>query len=228
MSNTNLPGEKLTGGAKFAVDMGPLAVFMIAYFFGRRLAPLVGHLIGRDWAIAAGQEMYLAIGVFMPAFTIAFVYSVFKERRVAPMLLITGVVVGVFGSLTLILHNKIFFYMKPTVIYALFSIILGAGLATGRNFLKTAFDGALHLEDGAWRVLTKRYVGFFILLGIANEFAWRWLMRDCDLTGDIACTGEPAWVKLKGFGFTGASLLFTALQTPFIAKHMKNPPEEAH
>ena len=220
---TETRGKKLSGGAKLAVDMGPLGVFLIAYFFGRRLAPLVGAVVGQDWTIAEGEEMFLAVGLFMPAFLIAFAYSVWKERRVAPMLLVTGVIVGVLGSLTLILHNKTFFYMKPTIVYALFSSMLTAGLFMGRNFLKIVFDGALHMPDEAWATLTKRYAIFFALLAVANEIAWRYLMRDCDLTGDAACGGEKHWVNLKVFGFTIVSLVFTAIQAPFIAKHM---PEE--
>jgi len=218
-------GQKLTGGAKLAVDMGPLAVFMIAYFLGRRLVPIVGGLFGQDWAIAEGEEMFLAVGLFMPAFLAAFIYSVWKERRVAPMLLVTGVIVGVLGSLTLILHNKTFFYMKPTIVYTLFATVLAAGVATKQNFLKIVFDGALHMPDDAWRTLTKRYAIFFAVLAVANEIAWRYLMRDCDLTGEAACGGEKHWVNLKVFGFTAISLVFTGFQAPFIAKHMPN--EEA-
>ena len=73
MSDTTSDQRRLSGGAKFAVDMGPLAVFMIAYFLGAKLAPLVGGIVGRDWAIAEGEEMFLAIGLFMPAYLIAFV-----------------------------------------------------------------------------------------------------------------------------------------------------------
>ncbi|MAW79095.1 MAG: hypothetical protein CMI63_02575 [Parvularcula sp.] len=223
-TETQAKGQKLTGGAKFAVDMGPLAVFMIAYFLGRRLAPMVGGLFGQDWTIAEGEEMYLAIGLFMPAFLVAFIYSVWKERRVAPMLLVSGVIISVFGGLTLLLHNKMFFYMKPTLIYALFSALLIGGMATGQNFLKTLFDGALHMPDDAWRTLTKRYAIFFIALAILNEVAWRWLTRDCDLSGAAACAGEKHWVNLKVFGFTIISLVFTGFQAPFLAKHM---PEDA-
>ncbi|WP_165793567.1 inner membrane-spanning protein YciB [Hyphococcus luteus] len=223
VSEETAKGQKLSGGAKFAVDMGPLLVFMVAYFLGQRIAPLAGKIVGRDWTIADGEEMYLAVGLFMPAFLIAFIYSVWKERRVAPMLLVTGVIVGVLGSLTLILHNKTFFYMKPTIVYALFSAVLAAGLFSRQNFLKIVFDGALHLPDDAWRVLTKRYAIFFFALAVANEIAWRWLMRDCDLTGAAACSGEGAWVNLKVFGFTLVSLVFTAFQAPLIARHM---PEE--
>ncbi len=220
MNETKGPEPRLSGGAKFAVDMGPLAVFMIAYFFGGRLAPLIGGLAGQDWSISEGEEMYLAVGLFLPAYLVAFIYSVWKERRVAPMLLVTGVIVGVLGSLTLILHNKMFFYMKPTIIYTLFAASLAGGMIADRNFLKIVFDGALHLPDDAWRILTKRYAVFFAVLAVANEIAWRYFMRDCDLTGEAGCSGEKHWVNLKIFGFTAASLIFTGFQTPLIAKFM--------
>ena len=213
--------NRLSGRAKFLVDMGPLLVFMAAYFFGDRIAPFIGSLIGRDFSIAEGEEMFLAVGSFLPAFAVAFVYSVWKERRVAPMLAISGVTVGILGSLTLILQNKTFFYMKPTIIYSMFAILLAGGLASGRNFMKTAFDGALHLDDDTWKTLTIRYAGFFVFLAILNEIAWRWLMRDCDTAAALACDGEAKWVQLKVWGFTALNFIFIAFQTPLIAKNMQ-------
>lgn len=213
--------RRLSGRAKFLVDFGPLLVFFVAYFFGRRLAPSIGGMIGTDWSVPEGEELFIAMGAFLPAFAIAFVYSVWKERRIAPMLLVSGVVIGVLGSLALIFHNRTFIFIKPTIVYVLFSVALAGGLATGRNFLKTLFDGALHLEDGAWRTLTRRYAVFFAALAIANEIAWRWLMRDCDLGGAAKCAGEPAWVNLKIWGFTALNIVFAGLQAPFLAKHMR-------
>ena len=202
------------------VDFGPLLVFFVVYFFGRRLAPLAGGLIGRELTVAPGQELFAAVALFLPAFAVAFFYSVLKERRVAPMLAISGVSVGVLGALTLILHNKMFFYMKPTIIYAMFSALLAGGVMTGRNFLKTLFDGALHMPDDAWRVLTKRYAVFFALLAIANEIAWRYLTRGCDLGAAArVCAGEADWVNLKIWGFTAVNLIFALAQAPYIAKH---------
>jgi intracellular septation protein len=203
------------------VDFGPLLVFFVAYFFGRRLAPLIGGAIGADWTVAEGEELFIAMGAFLPAFAVAFVYSVVRERRIAPMLMVSGLVVGVLGGLALIFHNRAFIYVKPTIVYALFATTLAGGLATGRNFLKTLFDGALHLEDGAWRVLTRRYVVFFAALALANEVAWRWLTRDCDLVGAAKCAGEPTWVNLKIWGFTAVNIVFAALQAPFLARHMR-------
>lgn len=207
---------RLSGRAKFLVDFGPLLVFFIAYFFGARIAPVFGR------TIAAGEELYLAVQLFLPAFAVAFLYSVWKERRIAPMLLVSGLAVGVLGGLTLVFHNKAFFYMKPTIVYALFAVTLVGGLMSGRNFLKTLFDGALHLPDGAWRTLTQRYAVFFAALALANEVAWRWLARDCDLTAiGAACAGEAAWVNLKIWGFTAINLVFAVAQAPFLARHAK-------
>lgn len=224
---TKPKGVRLSGRAKFLVDFGPLLVFFVAYFFGRRLAPLAGRLVGRDWSLAAGDELFLAMGAFMPAFAAAFIYSVWRERRIAPMLLVSGVVIGVLGGLALILHDRTFVYLKPTIVYLLFAGALTGGLATGRNFLKTMFDGAFHLEESAWRVLTKRYIVFFVVLAVANEVAWRWLTRDCNLTAAAPCAGEPVWVNLKIWGFTAVNIVFAGLQAPFLAKHMRQaPPDE--
>jgi intracellular septation protein len=239
---TETKGQKLSGGAKLAVDMGPLLVFLVAYFWGRRLVPMVGQAFGQEWCLRAGAEMFLAIGLFMPAFLVAFIFSVWKERRVAPALFMTGIIVGLLGSLTLILHNKTFFYMKPTIVYALFSSVLAVGLYSGQNYLKIVFDGAFHLPDAVWQVLTKRYAIFFAMLALANEIAWRWLVSDCPVEAAHAapmlsgawswlladcnveqaarCAGEANWVKLKVFGFTLVSLIFTATQMPLIIKHM--------
>jgi intracellular septation protein len=89
------------------------------------------------------------------------------------------------------------------------------------------FDGALHLPDEAWRTLTRRYVVFFALLAVANEIAWRWLTRDCDLTGSAACAGEAQWVNLKIWGFTAINVLFAIAQAPFLARHASEPAKPA-
>ena len=216
--------RRLSQTAKTLVDFGPLAVFFVIYFFGRRLSPLTSSLFGERFAVTEGQELFAALIVYMPVFAVAFIYSVWRERRVSPMLMISFVMVVVLGSLTLLLKDRTFFYMKPTIAYALFAATLTGGLLSGANLLKAAFDGALHLPDAAWRTLTVRYAAFFAVLAVANEVAWRWLMRDCDINSGLACAGEPRWVQLKLFGFTAANVVFAGLQAPFITRHLQEAP----
>ncbi len=218
------PGQKLTGTPKMLVEFGPLAIFMAAYFLGKRFAPAIGNMVGQNWSIAPGSEIYLAIGLFMPAFAIAFIYSVWRERRIAPMLLISGVIITVMGTMTLVLKDKTFFYMKPTMVYLLFASLLAGGLFANRMFLKTVFDEAFAMPDLAWRKLTVRFVFFFLAMALINEGAWRWLTRDCVLDAATQCSGEAVWVNLKIFGFTALSIVFTGLQIPYIMKHATDGP----
>ncbi len=217
--NNHQNAPRLSGREKTAVDFGPLAVFFLAYFGGSKLVPIIGSFFGKEWSLAQGDRMYLALGMFMPAFAIAFIYSVWKEKRIAPMLLISGLIIGVMGGLTLILKDKTFFYMKPTMVNFLFAGLLGGGLYKGKIFLKTLFDGAFVMPDPAWRRLTIRFVVFFVIMALINEGAWRFLTQDCNLTSKEECAGEATWVNLKIFGYTLLSMIFTALQVPYILKH---------
>ncbi|MEO0399053.1 MAG: inner membrane-spanning protein YciB [Pseudomonadota bacterium] len=213
--------RRLSKTAKTLVDVGPLAVFFIVYFFGRRLAPVIGSAFGQNWSIADGGELFAALIAYMPVFGVAFLYSLWRERRVGPMLVVSFVVVVLLGSLTLIFKDRTFFYMKPTIAYTLFATTLAGGLFSGRNFLKLAFDGALSLPDAAWLTLTKRYAVFFAVLAVAHEIIWRWLMWGCDINAGPRCPGEPVWVNVKLFGFTAINIVFAAAQAPFLAKHLE-------
>ena len=46
------------------------------------------------------------------------------EKKISPMPIIGAVLVSVFGGLTIYFDNKVFFYMKPTIINILFALIL--------------------------------------------------------------------------------------------------------
>lgn len=218
--------RRLSQRDKMLVDYGPLVVFFLVYFLGQRIAPMLGGLFGADWRMGDGDELFAAIAAFMPAFAIAFIYSVWKERRIAPMLLVSFVIVGVLGSLTLFTKDRTFFYMKPTLAYGLFSATLAGGLLAGRNFLRILFDGALQLPDDAWRTLTIRYAIFFAVLALANEIAWRWLMAGCDYNAGPKCPGEPTWINVKVFGFTAVNVIFAGFQAPLIMKHLPSDNEK--
>ena len=123
------------------------------------------------------------------------------------MPLISGILISVFGGLTIYFDNKIFFYMKPTIINLLFaSILLFGKYFTQRPLLKIFFNNALNLEEEGWKKLNYRWIGFFIFVAILNEIVWR-------------TQAEAVWVNFKVWGLLPVSFIFIVLQIPLINKY---------
>src|SRR5437764_15306796 len=104
-------------GAKLLIDIGPLLIFFLVNF----LAP-----------VPAVAKIFVATGAFMVAMVAAMLFSAIRYHRISPLLWFSGVMVVVFGGLTIWLHNESFIKMKPTLYYVLVSGLLWFGLATDR------------------------------------------------------------------------------------------------
>lgn len=170
---------------KLALELGPLAIFFFA---------------NARWGIFA------ATGTFMVATLAALAASWALTRRLAVMPLVTGVVVVVFGGLTLALQDDVFIKMKPTIVNTLFGAVLLGGLAFGRPLLGYVFDSVFRLDAAGWRKLTFRWGVFFLLLAVLNEVVWRNFSTDF-------------WVSFKVFGIMPLTVLFTLTQMPLIYRH---------
>ena len=170
---------------KLALELGPLIVF---FFANSRFG------------------IFTATAVFMVAISIALVTSWVLTRKLAMMPLITGIVVLVFGSLTLYLQDDLFIKLKPTIVNSLFGGILLGGLYFGKSLLGYVFESVFKLTDEGWRRLTFRWGIFFFVLAIINEIVWRNFSTDF-------------WVSFKVFGFMPITLIFTLAQMPLISKH---------
>lgn len=177
-------------GLKFLVDLGPLAAFFIAY--------KMSDLMTATATIIVVTVALLAVN-----------YAV--TRHLALMPLITAIVVVIFGGLTLWLDDKRFFKMKPTLVQAIFSLILFAGLFMRRPLLKYVLGEALHMADEGWRQLGLRYAFFFAAMAALNEFVWRNF-------------SEEFWVDFKVFGIIGITMLFSLCQMPLMKRHMIEQP----
>ena len=217
--------RKLDGWEKTAVEMGPLVAFGLGYFLRGRLIPVADGLLGQPYFALPGHDMFLALALFLPAFALAFAWSVIRTRRVAPILGVSGAIVTVLAVLTFSLGDETFIYVKPTIVYGLSAVLLAGGLLLGKAPLKLLFDGAFEMPDAAWRTLTWRFAGFNALAALANEVAWRTLTADC--VPGAACAGQGTWVSIKLFGFTGAYFVFIAANAPFLMRHMDTPSEGA-
>ena len=140
---------------KFAADFLPLLIFFIVYF-------------------KSENNLKLAIPPFIIATLISLIVIYVLERRLPIVPLASGIIITFFGGLTLYFDNKIFFYMKPTIINLLFAGVLFFGkFFTKKPLLKFFFQSSFHLENDGWQKLNSRWIGFFIFIAILNEIVWR-------------------------------------------------------
>ena len=108
---TQSKGTKLTGTPKALVELGPLVAFFIGYFMGGRIGPHLDNALGTQMFSGEGNGVFVATALFIPVWIVASTYSVWKERTISPMLILTGILVIGFGALTLIFQSKVFYYM---------------------------------------------------------------------------------------------------------------------
>ena len=185
---------------KLALEIGPLIVFFFANARGEWLTATFPVLE------AFGDPIFLATGLFMIATAVALSVSWLLVRSLPIMPLVSGVVVFVFGALTLWLQDDIFIKMKPTIVNTLFGVVLLGGLAFGKSLLGYVFESAFRLDAEGWRKLTLRWGLFFLFLAIVNEIVWRNFSTD-------------AWVAFKVWGIMPITLVFTMTQMPLIMRH---------
>ena len=185
---------------KLALELGPLIVFFFANSRGAWLAekiPALGTL---------GGPLFIATLLFMLATAISLTVSYALTRTLPIMPMVSGVVVLVFGTLTLWLKDETFIKMKPTIVNSLFGLVLLGGLYFGKALLGYVFDSAFKLTPEGWRKLTLRWGVFFLFLAVLNEVVWRNFSTD-------------AWVWFKVWGTMPITLLFTMSQMPLILRH---------
>jgi intracellular septation protein len=192
--------QELSPLPKMALELGPLLVFFFANSRGEWLAerfPLLADL---------GGPLFIATALFMVAVAISLTVSWLLTRSLPMMPLVSGVVVFVFGALTLYLQDEIFIKMKPTIVNTLFGVVLLGGLFFGKSLLGYVFDSAFKLDAEGWRKLTFRWGIFFLFLAVLNEVVWRAFSTDF-------------WVAFKVWGTMPITILFTLSQMPLIMRH---------
>ena len=128
------------------------------------------------------------------------------EKKISPMPIIGAVLVSVFGGLTIYFDNKVFFYMKPTIINILFALILMYGkFFLKKSLLQLLLENSIKLKDEGWKILTDRWIYFFVFLAFLNEMVWR-------------TQSEEMWVQFKVFGILPITFIFTIFQIRIIEK----------
>ena len=176
---------------KFVTDFGPLLVLFFFYYNSDKI-------------------LNIAIPPFIVATLIAIIVVWVLEKKLPMVPLIGGILISLFGGLTIYFDNPIFIYIKPTIINILFGLALLFGkYFTKEPILKKILSKSVSLTDEGWNLLNKRWVLFFFSLAILNELVWR-------------TQSEEFWVNFKVWGILPITFIFTAFQISLINKHKIN------
>ena len=173
---------------KFITDFGPLLVFFFFYYNG-------------------DKNLKIAIPPFIIATIIALATVWILEKKIPIIPLIGGILITLFGGLTIYFDNPIFIYIKPTIINILFGLALLFGkYFTDEPILKKILGKSIMLTDEGWNILNKRWMIFFFALALTNELVWR-------------TQSEEFWVNFKVWGMLPITFIFTAFQVSLITKY---------
>ena len=173
---------------KFLTDFGPLIIFFYYYY-------------------DSGKDLKVAIPPFVVATIIALVVMWILEKRIPKIALISGLLITLFGGLTIYFNNPVFIYVKPTIINILLGLVLIFGkFFTEEPIVKKLMGNSISLSNEGWNILNKRWIYFFFSLAILNELVWR-------------TQSEEFWVNFKVWGMLPITIVFTGFQIPLINKH---------
>ena len=158
------------------------------------------------FGFADDQRIFAATGIFIVATLVALAISYALTRKLPIMPMVSGVVVVVFGGLTLVLQDEVFIKLKPTIVNTLFGLVLLGGLYFRKPLLQIVLDSVFELTEEGWRKLTLRWALFFFALAALNEIVWRTQTTDF-------------WVSFKVFGIMPLTIAFALAQTPLLLRY---------
>jgi intracellular septation protein len=156
--------------------------------------------------------MYAATGAIIVAMAIQIAVQWIRTRTVSKMLLISGILVALFGSATLLLRDPIFIQWKPTIVNWLFAIaFLTSQFVGDRTFVERIMGEAIQLPKKMWLQLKSVWVVNFAVLGAANIYV-------------VYNYSEATWVNFKLFGTLALTLITVIGQAIWIS--MSAPPQQ--
>ena len=182
---------------KMGLELGPVLIFFAAYILLKDKAFMIA---GTEY-----KGFVMATILFVPVMVAATVVLWRLTGKLAVMQVVTLVLVVVFGGLTIWFNDGDFLKMKVTIIYALFTAVLGFGLLRGQSYLALVMADAIPMHSDGWMILTRRVTAFFAGLAVANEMIWRNFP-------------EQTWVYFKTFGLPVAVFCFFIAQSGLLAR----------
>ena len=178
---------------KLLLDFFPVVAFFVAYQIA---------------------DIYVATATIMAAMVVQIIILWLWKRSIGRMVLLSTLLVLIFGSITLWLRDGIFIQWKPTVIYILLALgFSGAQLLTKSTPMERLMGETITINSAIWKKINVMWIGVFLFLAIVNLLV-------------VYNFSESTWVNFKLFGVLGVTLVATIIQVIWITRHTntdKNP-----
>ena len=175
---------------KIALDLFPILIFFAAYKYA---------------------SIYEATAVLMAATVVQSLLMYRIDGKLATLQKVTLVLILVFGTLTLVLHDDRFIKFKPTLLYSGMALgLLVSQFVFKKNFLKTMLGSQVNLPDANWQTLSIAWIAYCVFMASLNAYvAHNFSTED--------------WVNFKIWGYV-FPLIFIVGTGIYIAKNV--PPSE--
>ncbi|HTD05342.1 septation protein A [Undibacterium sp.] len=202
---------------KFLFDLFPVILFFGTFKWGEShvnaaqavTSQYLSGLISGGMVSPDQAPILLATAIAILASVLQIGYLLVRRKSVDAMLWISFIIISVFGSLTIYFHSEIFIKWKPTVLYWCY----GAALLMGqyifkKNLIRAAMESQIKLPDNIWARLSLAWIGYCIIMGLANLFV------AFNFSTDI-------WVNFKLISVVAVMPAFIIVQSLFLSKYME-------
>lgn len=187
---------------KQALELGPTILFFLIYM---RIRDNTYTFHGVEYS-----GFIVATIVFVPILLAAMGILWKLSGKLSRLQVFTAFMVIFFGGLTAWFNDERFFKMKTTIVYGVFSALLGIGLLQGKSYLAYVMGELIPMQEEGWMILTRRLFVAFLVLAAANEFVWRTMSTDL-------------WVKIETFAFPLVLFGFLWWQIVALQRYMIDP-----
>jgi intracellular septation protein len=170
------------------LELAPLLAFFVAYHFG---------------------GIYVATGVLMAGMAVLLAVDYLLRRKISPMHALSAVLVFGLGAATLLLHDKHFIQLKPTILFWVAGLAFLASFWIGKQTLterlfSAALQGQVRVPESLWRRMNTLWIVFYGLLGEANLLVAKY-------------ASEQTWVYSK-IALTVVTFVFAIAQVLYLVK----------
>lgn len=173
---------------KLLLEFGPVVVFFATY----------------KYADIFKATLYMVIVT-----SASLVISYLIDKKLSLPLMISGFILLVSGGVTLFSGDPSYIKMKPTIVYAIFTLAIYIGYWKNNPLLKNIMGGVISMNHSHWMTFSLRFGHYFLFMAITNELIWRNF-------------SENFWVNFKVFGALPITMIFFITQVPFLMRNKQD------